>query len=229
MLTATSFDRAESLVDYAYDEIRKKIQIGEYPPATKLSTQEISDSLGISRTPVVSALNRLVAEGIAETIPRRGVYVMRLSSKKIRDLIEARIMIEVYSVRSAVANLNFYPEIIEEMEQLLDVFDHLGDHDYAQASEAEYRFHFSFVRLSGNEELKKMYNANWGIGATYYMYTSAHIPLSQRTGALQGHRKLLDLLKAQNVEGLETALRDHSFDALRVLNWIIDTNPGNFA
>lgn len=67
---ATTKDPIEcSLVDYAYREIRKRIQIGTYPPGSRLSTQEISTALGVSRTPVVAALNRLVAEGIAEAIP----------------------------------------------------------------------------------------------------------------------------------------------------------------
>lgn len=219
---------AESLVDYAYHDIRKKIELGFYPPGTKLSTQKISDALGISRTPVVSALNRLVAEGITESRPRRGIFVMRLSGKKIRDLIEARTMIEVFSVKSAVENLNFYPGILGRMEQILEQFQKVGDYDYELASEAEFQFHSSFVLLSGNEELKKMYNANWGLGATYYMYTSCHVPLSQRTIALQGHPQLLELLKAQKVEELQKALHSHIFDALRFLNWLIDTHPDYF-
>ena len=226
---ATTKDPIEcSLVDYAYREIRKRIQIGTYPPGSRLSTQEISTALGVSRTPVVAALNRLVAEGIAEAIPRRGVYVLRLSSKKIRDLIEARIMIELYSVKPAIQNKVFYPEIIQHMEDLLVSFDNMGDYDYERASEAEYQFHYSIVCLSGNDELKKMYNANWGIGATYYMYSSAHIPLSLRIGAMQGHPLILKLLKKSDISGLEDTLRDHIVDALRCLNWIIDTNPENF-
>ena len=41
-------------------------------------------------------------------------------------------------------------------------------------------------------------------------------------------RLLLELLKKQDANGLESALRAHIYDALRVLNWIIDTNPENF-
>ena len=60
--------RETSLQDYAFLEIRKRIQNGTYPPGCKLSTQEISDSLGISRTPVVAAVNRLVAQGDRKSV-----------------------------------------------------------------------------------------------------------------------------------------------------------------
>ena len=60
MTGSTKTTPTDSLVDYAYREIRKRIQIGTYPPGSRLSTQEISTALGVSRTPVVAALNRLV-------------------------------------------------------------------------------------------------------------------------------------------------------------------------
>ena len=50
----------DSLVEYAYESLRKLIQTATFPPGSKLSTIEISSMLNISRTPVVSALNRLV-------------------------------------------------------------------------------------------------------------------------------------------------------------------------
>ena len=97
-------EQTESLIDYAYREIKNKIQDGTYPPGTKLSTQEISDNLGISRTPVVAAINRLVAQGLAEAIPRRGTIVAQLSTQQIKDIIEVRKMIELYSIKSVIKN-----------------------------------------------------------------------------------------------------------------------------
>ena len=57
---------SDSLQDFAYEEIKKRIQNGEYAPGTKLNTQEISDSLGISRSRVLAAINRLIALGLVE-------------------------------------------------------------------------------------------------------------------------------------------------------------------
>ena len=62
----------DSLVDFARREIQTRIETGVYMPGSKLSAVDIAESLGSSRTPVVSALNQLVAQGFAEkTSPRR--------------------------------------------------------------------------------------------------------------------------------------------------------------
>ena len=79
-----------SMLDYALNEIRARIQSGEYPPGTKLTTQEISDSLGICRTPVISAINRLVSLGLVEAIPRRGMVVAKMSPEQVQDVLEVR-------------------------------------------------------------------------------------------------------------------------------------------
>ena len=75
---------SDSLQDFAYEEIKKRIQNGEYAPGTKLNTQEISDSLGISRSPVLAAINRLIALGLVEATPRKGTTVAQLSDTQIR-------------------------------------------------------------------------------------------------------------------------------------------------
>ena len=89
---------SESLQDYAFQEIKKRIQNGDYSPGTKLNTQEISISLGISRSPVLAAINRLIALGLVEAIPRKGTVVAKLSVSQIRNIIEARQMMELFCV-----------------------------------------------------------------------------------------------------------------------------------
>ena len=79
-------EQPRSLLEYALDAIRENILIGKYPAGQKLSTQDIAEELGISRTPVNAAINRLVAEGLAEAIPRRGTIVRKLSKKQIQEI-----------------------------------------------------------------------------------------------------------------------------------------------
>lgn len=215
----------DSLVEYAYENIRKLIQTAIFPPGSKLSTTDISTRLNISRTPVVSALNRLVAEGLADSIPRKGIYVQKLTGKKIRDLIETRIMLEVYAARTAPDNMFFYPNVINDMESAIKDFSQLGPHDYQRSATAEFNFHNGFIILSGNEELKKIYNSNCGISAAYYMYQVGNVTMDQRSVAINEHPYLLQLLKEGKAEELQSALELHLRDSLKVLNFIVDNSP----
>ena len=215
----------DSLVEYAYESLRKLIQTATFPPGSKLSTIEISSMLNISRTPVVSALNRLVAEGLAESVPRKGIFVPKLTGKKIRDLIETRIMLEVYAARTATDNMYFFPNVLKDMEKAINDFELVGTHDYQKGATAEFNFHYGFILLSGNEELKKIYNSNCGISAAYYMYQAGNVTMDQRSAAINEHPYLLNLLKDGKKDELQKALELHLRDSLKVLNFIVDNSP----
>lgn len=219
--------QSESLLEYALSEIRTRIQNGTYPPGHKLVTQDISNSLGISRTPVVAAINRLVAEGLAEAIPRRGTFVAQLSVKKIKDLLEVRYMIEMFAVKPAIKYLDYFPEKIEEMQSLIEGLENLNDGDYARASEIDSRFHILYVSLSNNEQLLKIYESNWSVGATYYMYGLAKMPLTRQKRIYQEHRDIVDLLMKKDAEGLQHLLEKHIASPMEALDWLIENDTHN--
>ncbi|MCB2002734.1 MAG: winged helix-turn-helix transcriptional regulator, partial [Rhodoferax sp.] len=64
-----------SLVDAAYDQIRRRILDNVWPPGHRALEQEVALELGMSRTPVREALLQLQNEGLVEVIPRHGVRV----------------------------------------------------------------------------------------------------------------------------------------------------------
>lgn len=61
----------EQLQEYALSEITRRIQTGEYPVGSRLVAKTIADSLNISATPVVAAINRLVLRVWWQTTPAR--------------------------------------------------------------------------------------------------------------------------------------------------------------
>ena len=74
-----------------YDEI----VVLDIPPASKLNINQMATDLGISRTPVVEAINRLQAIGFVETRPRTsGFYVTDMNMRDMIDLYDARTAIE---------------------------------------------------------------------------------------------------------------------------------------
>jgi len=202
-------EQTESLIDYAYREIKNRIQSGSYPPGTKLSTQDISNYLGISRTPVVAAVNRLVAQGLAEAIPRRGTIVTQLSMQQLKDIIEVRQMIELSSIKSVLRNVDYYPEIIEKMKSLITGFNDAVNSNYSTAADLENNFHTLFVTLTGNTQLIKIYESNWSVGAIFYLYSLAKLPLSHHEKSFRQHKNILQFLIAKDEENLYITIKDH--------------------
>lgn len=214
-------EHAESLLDYAFREIRTGIQNGTYPPGSKLSTQDISDSLGISRTPVVSAINRLVAQGLAVALPRRGVIVADFSPQQLKEITEVREMFELYAVKRAIQNIDFSHEILDEMEEVALELANVDSQNYNLATELEIRFHTLFVTLAGNSQLTKLYINNWNIGSMFQIFMLSKMPLSKHQPSFDQHLEMIKLLKEKNEAALLEFIPKHLTPVFGAIEWIM--------
>ena len=212
---------AESLLEYAFREIHTRIQNGTYPPGSKLSTQEISDSLGISRTPVVSAINRLVAQGLAIALPRRGVIVADFSPQQLKEITEVREMFELYAVKKAIQNIDFSQEILDEMEQIAIELTGIDSENYNRATELEIRFHTLFVTLAGNSQLTKLYINNWIIGSMFQIFMHSKMELTKHQPFFNQHIEMLQLLKDKNEAALLEFIPNHLSPVFGAIEWIM--------
>ena len=214
---------SDSLQDFAYEEIKKRIQNGEYAPGTKLNTQEISDSLGISRSPVLAAINRLIALGLVEATPRKGTTVAQLSDTQIRNIIEARQMMELFCVKLCIRNIEYHPGIIKEMETVVQEFETALEAGYPAAAELETKFHTLYISLCGNPQIMKLYESNWSIGTMFYMYSATNLPLDQLKNSFHQHKEILNTLKAKDETALRKIIEEHMSIVYETLEWYSQT------
>ena len=198
-----------SMLDYALNEIRARIQSGEYPPGTKLTTQEISDSLGISRTPVISAINRLVSLGLVEAIPRRGMVVAKMSPEQVQDVLEVRKMMELYAISGALRTVAAQPETLTELRRMLDGFHGAYEMGDAEAEYVEFRFHSKYIELAGNKQLLELYKANWSVAAIFYFFFRTNQSDRHREMTLQHHVQMVDALATGDELLLSSAIQTH--------------------
>jgi DNA-binding GntR family transcriptional regulator len=83
--------RRSSLSGDAYAFVRALLLDGDrYSAGEKVSVEELSRELGVSRTPLWAAIYRLEAEGIVEIVPRQGVYLISYDPDKAIDIYLAR-------------------------------------------------------------------------------------------------------------------------------------------
>ena len=92
---------AQSLTDRAYAELEEMIVTLKLAPGSAVSEAELSSHLGIGRTPIREALQRLARERLVMILPRRGIMVSEINVGRQLRLHEARREIERLIARSA--------------------------------------------------------------------------------------------------------------------------------
>ncbi len=83
----------------AYEAIKHQIITCAFKPGEYVNEARVSAILGLGRTPVHHAIDRLMMEGMVEVIPRKGVIVKPVSLDEVMQIIETRLTIEPQAVR----------------------------------------------------------------------------------------------------------------------------------
>src|SRR3954452_11438056 len=94
-----------TMAEYALEELREAIILGELPAGTPLKLDELAKSLDMSISPIREAVRRLEALGLAEHIPHQGARVLDFDPDDLRDLFEVRLALESLAVRRAAERL----------------------------------------------------------------------------------------------------------------------------
>src|SRR5262245_35493034 len=92
-----------SLRDAAYDAIKHRIITCKFKPGECINEASVSALLGFGRTPVHQAIDRLMLEEMVEVIPRKGVIVKPVVLHDVIQMIDVRLINEVYCARLAAA------------------------------------------------------------------------------------------------------------------------------
>jgi DNA-binding GntR family transcriptional regulator len=104
-LLHTMLPDAPRASDDVYLAIKDALATGRYTPGQYLREEQLAKSLGVSRTPVREALRRLDAEGWVETRPNYGVRVKAWTLQDVREIFEARLLIEPYLAARATQHI----------------------------------------------------------------------------------------------------------------------------
>ncbi len=183
----------ESLVDRAYEEIRRRILDNQYPPAHQVLEHELAVELGMSRTPIREALVRLQNEHFVHLIPRHGMRVVPLSVQDLRDVYEVLTALELTAIER-LARSELDRKAIAALEKFLDEMDlavKKGDVDaWVKADE---RLHRTIFSSCGNARLAAMADALWDQGHRART-TTAHLRASLETSNTE-HRAVIDAIR----------------------------------
>ena len=140
------------LAQQAYSAVRDAIDNGKLGPGDRLSEYQVADWLNMSRTPAREALRRLEAEGLLFQSPRRGLVVVTIDEEEMRQLYEAREIVET-SLAELAANNASGPEIHAIM-RMAELEPSLID-DHGRMYQHNREFHDLIYRAAHNTYLAK--------------------------------------------------------------------------
>lgn len=195
-----------SLRDQAYQIIKSKIVSCELKPGEAVTVTDLADALGIGRTPVIQAVDRLMVDGLVEVMPRKGVVVSPVSLDELVELIEVRQINESKVARWAA-------ERIQE-RQLKDLRDNLDrmlkathDRELEQLIELDRSFHQTIVASVGNSIMTELLG-NLHDRAVRFWTLSLNVPYQNRRVCDQ-HAEIIEQLAAHDPDGAEKAMLSH--------------------
>jgi len=138
-----------------YEQVKEMILSGDLSPGKKIVQERLAERIGVSRTPLLRALQRLEHELLIQGIPRRGMYVRELHVDEIIEAFDCREALEGIAARLAAARIG--PHQLAELRGLFTQFQHSGRaisvKKYAQI---DLRFHKLLVEASGNRILQRI-------------------------------------------------------------------------
>ncbi len=150
----TAIKTRELFKNRAYDELRSRFSNCSYVPGTFLSERQLAAELGMSKTPVKAALERLEMEGFITVSPQSGIVVRELGDDEIADIYEIRIALEGYAVRRIASSITA-PQL-ERWESTLLALEkiaNLPQENRLQVVELDEEFHSLPIQILGNRQI----------------------------------------------------------------------------
>lgn len=216
-------EKSASLNETVYEELKKQISSGRYRPGQRLVTKDIAADFDVSRTPVIVAVNRLAAEGLATAIPQQGVFVKKFSVKELYDILIIRRMIELYSIGPVMKTMMFDRNAAEDLRAAADELSELNPNDYVKAYEMENRFHSILISMTENAELVKIFEAEHCLDVSRQVYQIANMGIADIELGRIEHGQLVDLLEQGREEDARKLMETHMSRPIDLLNWLITT------
>lgn len=195
-----------SLADAAYVALKEKIVRLFFLPGQYLNEGALCELLGVGRTPVHQALQRLQHDGLVEVMPRKGVIVQPGSISEILKILDSRVTIEADLARNAASRVT--AEEAAELKKLARV-KVVGDgkSQLDNFVEADRAFHSRFAELAGNPVMSDIANKLHDRSIRYW-YLHLWQTFDGRASGNE-HTAIADAIARGDGEAAASAVRAH--------------------
>lgn len=193
-----------------YRQLLEEIRGGALMPGDRLREIELSERLGVSRTPVREAIRQLEADGLVNHVPRMGATVRSLDYAEVMELYEMRAVLEGTAARLAARAASDVE--LDELEVLNTKLADAGTG--SDAVRLNRLFHATLLDAAKNRFLAKSMLALQK--ALLILGPSQLLDSSRADESVAEHRRIMSALKSRDGAAAETEMRAHIQAAQRM-------------
>jgi DNA-binding GntR family transcriptional regulator len=204
-----------NLWDKTYNILKDKIIRREFDPNQKLLIPELVQNLGVSRTPIRDALNRLEMDGLVTTVSKVGTFVNAIEIQDVLDIMDTRLMLEFWVV-DKVAQLS-KEDLLKELSKMQQIIQQslydveiLPLEDYLR-KDYNLAFHLEYLKLGGNKKNISIYTNI--MNYRFLAVESSLISKEMITSAIHQHIAIVEALKGGNVTDIKAVVKNHLDDS----------------
>lgn len=220
--------RHRQLRQWVADHLRAEILEGKRKPGDWLRQEQLARELDVSQTPVREALKQLVADGLLEHVPYRGIQVVRFSVEDVEDLYESRSVLEAMAARHAATAIT-----AEELKLLASLHTRMLECEMPSQLKAyrdlNRRFHETIITASRRSFLSRTLSQLWTAFPTMLWSNVPHIALKSIPERDEPdnaeHAEIVAALQARDPDRAARAARSHIESAGRTLLAAMKARP----
>ena len=206
-----------------YVELEEEILSGALARGTALGEIALSSRLGVSRTPIRSAIHRLAEEGLVETVANKGAIVVGITKEDLVDIYRIRVRLE--GLASAIAAEKISDEGIRTLRESLELsefyMNRIDSGDTDRLKELDSTFHETIYKATDNRLLCKTLS-ELHRKVKIYRKRSLSVPGRLKCSILE-HREILEAIEARNATEADRLTSLHIERALENLIYAFET------
>jgi DNA-binding GntR family transcriptional regulator len=200
-----STEAARSQSEEAYLRIRERIVSLDMPPGSVVNEGRLREELGIGRTPIREALQRLARENLVRSIPHRGTFVTEVNITDLARITEVRVVLEGHAARLAAEKLTAGER--EPMERLLRILQGKAISDQRELMRLDQEIHRCVYRATRNAFLEATLERYFTLSLRLWYLVLDRV--GRLRAAVDEHVELLKGILAGDGEGAESIMRRH--------------------
>ena len=184
-----------------------EMDIYSHSEEIRLEERQLSEKLGVSRTPIREAMTLLEQEGFVRSVPRRGIFVVRKTKQEILEMITVWAALEGMAARLACEIAS--EADIRKLRENVQAFANRDPEEFvSEYSEANLAFHKLIIRLSGCELIAQTTESLFPHMRGVRKVTIGQDHRAQRS--ILDHKRIVDAIETRNADLAERLVREHT-------------------